>query len=110
MWETEISQYILTQAAIGAANGNHQSKDYARAIPYYELSVEGVRKYYHPYCGYLGSTLEKYAECLFNSGKTDKVVIEKYFLKDFILKHNVLNEIAYFHRKIYLLKEILTFH
>ena len=64
---------LLVQAALGAANGNHSSKDWARALPYWELSLCGVRKYYQPYCGYLGSALEKYAECLFLSGNTEKV-------------------------------------
>ena len=31
------------------------------------------RKYYDPLCGYLGSTLEKYADCLFQTGKREKV-------------------------------------
>ena len=79
-------QHFITffvQAAIGAASGNHVSKDWARAIPYYELSLGGVRKYYQPYCGYLGSSLEKYAECLFLSGNTEKVIIDYYLSKYF---------------------------
>ena len=67
------SDIELWQAAVGAANGNHASKDWARALPYYELALAGVRRYYHPYCGYLGSFLEKYSECLLFSGKYDQV-------------------------------------
>ena len=66
---------FLVQAAIGAASGNHASKDWTRAVPYYELSLGGVRKYYQQHCGYLGSTLEKYAESLFLSGNTEKVLL-----------------------------------
>ena len=72
-WAASHFITFLVQAAIGAASGNHGSKDWARAVPYYELSLGGVRKYYQPYCGYLGSTLEKYAECLFLSGNKEKV-------------------------------------
>ena len=67
------SDIELWQAAVGAANGNHACKDWSRALPYFQLAVSGVRKYYQQYCGYLGSTLEKYSECLFLSGHTEQV-------------------------------------
>ena len=69
------SDIELWQAAVGAANGNHACKDWSRALPYFELALGGVRRYYQQYCGYLGSTLEKYSECLFLSGKKDQVFI-----------------------------------
>ena len=56
-WAASHFITFLVQAAIGAASGNHASKGWARAVPYFELSLSGVRKYYQQYCGYLGSTL-----------------------------------------------------
>jgi len=69
----------LLQAANGAANGYYISKDWVKAIPFFELSLPGIRKYYTSYCGYLGSALERYADCLYHSKRYEqaKQVIEE---------------------------------
>jgi len=69
----------LLQASNGAGNGNYTSKDWNRALQYFELTLPGIRKYYDPLCGYLATTLERYADCLYYTGniKKAKLIVEE---------------------------------
>jgi len=62
----------LLQASNGAANGYYISKDWVKALPFFEKSLPGIRKYYTPLCGYLSSALERYADCLHHNGQIKK--------------------------------------
>jgi len=62
----------LMQAAMAASNGNVHEKSWKKALPYLELALPGVRKYYSPFSGYLGPLLLQYAETLHHLGRTEE--------------------------------------
>jgi len=57
---------------MAASNGNVHEKSWKKALPYLELAMPGVRKYYSPLSGYLGPLLLQYAETLHHLGRTEE--------------------------------------